>query len=131
MDDGVVADHRVPSHIGEGAQVHFLAKLCAQEPSGPEAAVAAGFLLFLGHVFEEFRNGVIGVVHAHQRGRHRLLRLEILVYDENGSLAGIDEGLVLGVGEKAQRSRFAMFNLGKLGGPGVLIALYRAFQQLG
>ena len=128
VDDGVVPYGGVAPHIGEGAQVHALPKVGAQEPASPEAAVAFGFLLFVGHVLEEVGNGGIGVLHAHQGRGDRLLGLKVFVDDEDGSLAGIYEGLVLGIGKETEGARLAVFYLGELGGCGVLVSFNRSFQ---
>ena len=125
---GIVTHGGVASHIGEGAQIDALPKVGAQEPACPEAAVALGLLLFVGHVLQEVGNGGIGILHAHQGGGYRLLGLKVFIDDEDGSLAGIYEGLVLGIGKEAERARLAMFDLGELGGSGVLVSFNRSFQ---
>ena len=128
VDDGVVSHRGVMAHEGEGAHIDALAEVGVQEPAGPQAAVPACFLLFVGHIFEELGNGRVGVVDPHHGGLYGLFGLKGLVHDEDGGLAAVYEFLVLGIGKEAQGTGFAVFNLGKLGGLGVLVTLYDAAQ---
>ncbi len=130
VDYGIVPHNRVTAHIGVVSKVNLLAEFGGEEPAGPEAAVALGLLLFVGHILQEIRYGRIGIVYADKRGSHLLLGLEVLAYNEDGGGACVHEGLVFGVGEKAKGARLAMFNLGKLCGLCVFVAFYGALKEL-
>ena len=131
-DHRVVADADAPAHIGEGPQVHILAEFAGERiPAGPQAAVPSGLLFLAGHVFEQIRDGRVGVLYPHQGGGYRLLGLEVFVYQHDGGFAGVNVLLVLGIGEEAQAAGFSMLYLGEFGCNGIRVTIYGSLEQLG
>lgn len=110
---GVVAYLCAAAYIRACSKINLLAELGREEPySAQTAEPAVAFLLGRGP-FKQLCNSGIGIVHPDHCGAYRLLWLEVLVYKDYRSLAGINVMLILGVGIKTKFAGLAVFYLGK------------------
>ena len=142
-DTGMVADidmlidfRAVPyfgvvSHIGKVPNIYFLAELRGEIPAAEDAPVALVLTPLRTDVFEQLRDGRIGILDPDQGRGHRLLGHECLIYQQDRSLAGIDVLLVFRVGVEAKFARLAMLDLGETRYSSLRIPFYGPSQHLG
>ena len=107
---GTVSDDAVPAYGHEVPDMDLLSDSGA--PGYAAAAAVTPVRLFLpGHVGEQLREGVIGVLHPHESRGDRRLRHKIGIYQQDRSLAGIYIMFVLGICKKTELPRLAVFYL--------------------
>ena len=109
-DFGAVPDLCLLSDSHEIAYPDLLPYLRAASDTAAAAVASEGFVLRLD-ILEQICKSAVGVFYPDEGGGDGLLRLEILVYQEDRCLAGIDVMFVFRVREKTEFARFTMFDL--------------------
>ena len=123
-----VSDHSLFPNGHKVTDPDLLSEFCT--PGYTAAATVAFVAFLLGiDIVQQLREGSVGAFHAHQGRSDRCTRLEILVYKEDGSLAGIDVMFVFRICEEAKLPRFSMFNLCKSRCTGLWITVHSAVQD--
>ena len=110
---GAVAYGHVLAYVAVRAYGNLLAHLGAEGDGGGEAAAAPVRLLAVGYVFEEVRQGGVGVLYAHHCGGDWRRWLEVLVHQQDAGFTGVDVMLVFGIGKETQVSALAVLYLGE------------------
>ena len=125
---GAVADVRMPADRNKVPYPNLPAKFCTQGDAAASAVAAVASLLRI-HIIQKLGKGAVCAFDTDHCGSDRGSRLEIIVYQKDGSLAGIDIMLVFGICIEAKLTGFAVFDFGEGGHSSLRVSFYSAVQD--